>query len=658
MAVDLKFRKDIDGLRGIAVLAVVLFHSGLEFASGGYIGVDVFFVISGFLITQSIQSNINKNRFSVLKFYERRILRIFPAAITVLIVTGFFGFNILFPEELKELLESIFYFLQFRSNFWASESISYFGISTEFKPLIHLWSLSIELQFYVFLPLILSPFLLRNKRNTLIIICLALLTFSFLYAHLYVGENINKGYFSSLMRVWQFALGVTLRLVIVHRNRSGMGLAFKDFLTGCGILMVVISVYIFDQRSNFPGIRALLPCIGAVLILAFGDERTFFGKCLSTFWLRSIGIVSFSLYLVHQPIFAYYRVINGRKLESVESVFLILVSLIVAGVLYFLIEKPFQSRSKLLKIFSHSYVFFLFSLTCIVSYKGINGDLTKHNITAEVSELLKFRYDNNPRLRECRVSNRAMVPRQACLYGDPSLPQVALWGDSHADQLVFPLSQEFNKYGHSILEFSIAGCPPIINIKSPQGHRFCSENAKVILEYLSNNDEIEHVFLHAYWIGYLDKNLIFPEKEDGNNLSDLELLELSFKTVLKTLIESGKKVHLIYPVPQMKVNPPLFLARNKLLAHSSNQVIIGLTQSEFETQSKQSIRFLDEAIEGLTINSIYINDFLFDTKSSKYIAVNGKSILYRDDNHLSLTGAGYISKPIALKAFGALNESD
>ncbi|MCM0151744.1 acyltransferase [Photobacterium galatheae] len=650
----MEFRKDIDGLRGIAVLSVILFHSGIGFASGGYIGVDVFFVISGFLITSSILSSIKNRKFSLLRFYERRVTRIFPATITVIIVTGLIGLNTLFPEELKELIESIYSFLKIQSNSWAAGSISYFGISTEFKPLIHLWSLSIELQFYIILPLILGPLLIQDKKNTALIVCGTLLLSSFIYASIQVIEHPDQAYFSSLMRAWQFLIGVLLSLTICRFDVSKIPLNTKNILVATGISMIFISVFIFDQRSNFPGINALLPCIGAVLILAFGDDRSFSGKCLSFIPLRFIGIISFSLYLVHQPIFAFYRILQGRELESIEPAALILISFILSVIIYFLIEQPFQSKNKLFKSWARSYVVILFILVLFSSYRGLNEDLSKFNITNEVYEFLKFRYDNNPRVEECRISNRVIVPSQACLYGDVKLPKVAVWGDSHADQLIEPLQKEFSKYGYSTLEFSVAGCPPIINSKSSSGLRLCSENSKSILEYLINNHEIKHVFLHAYWIGYIDNNLIQPNTITDSNANNSDILRLSFNFVINKLIESGKRVHLIYPVPKMKVNPPLYLAREKLINPSSSPSIVGLTQEEFENQSKKSFDFLNGSIEGLNVNQIFISDYLFDQKSLQYIAVDGDSVLYRDDNHLSVTGATSVAKTIASKAFGSL----
>lgn len=635
------YRDDLTILRAIAVLAVVFFHGGFAWASGGYIGVDIFFVLSGYLITESIKSNIEKNRFSLLSFYLRRALRILPAAITVIVITGLVGSKILFPEETIELFESIRSSLYLQSNIWASKSVNYFGIGIEFKPLIHYWSLSIELQFYIVFPAIIAILFSKGYKTLLNIVIFTIFTASIIYAFLYIDDDPNKGYFSTLMRAWEFSLGVLLSL---YRSKF---IRFNErvhaILSIVGYLLIFSAIFLFDAHSKFPGPLALVPCIGVSLAIIFGGKKIFNVKTVLIKPLIFIGNISFSLYLVHQPIMAFYRTLLGREFVVSEVYGSILLSTFIAALLYACIEKPFRMKTVDLKSVSAiTLVFTIGVITYYVSSFYANKSIEDYPVSSQVKAYLQYRYDNNPRVSECRVDNRIIEPEKACLYGNARSPKVALWGDSHADQLVYPLYQAIDGYGHSVLEFAIAGCPPITNVRSPSGIRKCTENANVILNYLTSNKDIHHVVLHAYWTGYFDDELI---------LSSQDPVE-SFRDVLVALLDAGKKVHIIYPVPKMKVNPPLYLARRALFQSNTNNSIPSITLDDFKTQSSLASKFLQESTSGLNVNHIHIGDFLVvEPEKMTYVAADDGKVFYRDDNHLSVTGGKLVSGLIADKMF-------
>lgn len=643
---NLNYRKDLTGLRGIAILSVLLFHSGLPYAQGGYAGVDVFFVLSGYFITKSIESDITNNCFSIFSFYHRRLLRILPAAIVVIIAVGIVGAKLLFPEELIELAESSLAFLTLRSNLWAAKSISYFGIGVDYKPLIHYWSLSIELQCYLIFPLLIA-LLIKGNRNKLILISTLIFAASVIYAGLYANKNPDKAYFSSLMRIWEFALGAILG--VSKTNKHIVRCQTINLLTALGYALVIASVFIFDEQSSFPGFLALVPCIGASIIICFGSDQTFFSKIFSNKPLVFIGRISFSLYLVHQPILAFYRTLSGRGLQGLEPEAIIAASVATGALLYFTVEKPFQIKKNTFR--STILAMPIIALACMSLYfskKYSEKPVNEYSIPTQSQKFLQYRYDNNPRISECRTSNKIIDPDAACLYGKPGGKKAALWGDSHVDQLVYPLSKEFEKLGYSILEFSISGCPPITEIESALGQRKCTENSERILNYLAYNNEIEYVILHAYWIGYLDEGLI-------QNASKNRTLEESFQSVLRILINAGKKVYLIYPVPKMKVNPPLFLARRALFEQSLENHVIELSEQDYLLQSAKSRRFLMDSTKDLSITPIYLADLLFDSARSTYISFANNKLLYRDDNHLSVSGAEYIAEALTRQILGTNN---
>lgn len=648
---SIKQRADIEGLRGIAVLAVVFFHSGLKFAAGGYIGVDVFFVISGYLISKSIIDSFDNQGFSLLKFYERRFRRIIPTAIAVIIITGALGLICLLPEELIELATSIHSALLLRSNILAANSIDYFGIATEFKPLIHFWSLSIELQFYLLFPILLSFFLYFNMRKlfstSVFIMIIALLFFTTLY----ISNNPAKYYFSSIMRAWELLLGAMLCLSNIDDFVASKNLAIINYLPALGLLLIFISFCIVNQASHFPGSLALLPCAGGALILLVDSSRTsslFSNSILSNRLLRAIGVISFSLYLVHQPIFAYFRILNGRKSSDLESMILIGISIIFSIIVYILIERPSQSTNKKSRATLYFFTISSWFLILIFACQTQNKELPQFNLESNVAKFLNFRYDNNPRLDECRTDQRIIDPTKACLYGDKNLPGIAIWGDSHVDQIVAALADEFNKYGYSIKEFSIAGCPPLLDIEPIGVNRNCSKNAEIILSYLIDNKKIQHVFLYAYWIGYIDDGLIMPNASEANRMKSIKN---SFETLVSTLTRSGKTVHLIYPVPKMKVDPPLYLARLALMYPGKKLPYIKISNTDYLNQAKRSINLLDEISREFQLNTIQPVKALYDAKSFSFYANNFENVYYRDDNHLSLTGGFKVAALIAQQAF-------
>ena len=328
-----KLRTDIEGLRGLAILAVVLFHSGFEFASGGYVGVDIFFVISGFLISNSILTNIELNKFSLHEFYLKRFLRLIPVTLTVILFSALVGIFVLFPEELKELSANIFYFLVLQGNIWSSESITYFGIDINSKPLFHLWSLAIELQFYIVIPFI----LFYIPKKILFLVVLFLLSVSFLYTTLNIINDSNYAYFSSFTRGWEFLLGVLIRVTNIREKGVKLNQSLRNYLNLLGVIFILSSISIFDSNSYFPGTRALVPCIGASIIIVFGLASK--DIVLSSFFLRKIGLISFSLYLIHVPVLAYSRILLGRELVFLETLNALILSVFLAIVLYFLLKK-------------------------------------------------------------------------------------------------------------------------------------------------------------------------------------------------------------------------------------------------------------------------------------------------------------------------------
>lgn len=635
----------IDGIRGIAVLSVMFFHANYNFFKGGFLGVDIFFVLSGFLILASIVNGIDNNQFSFMKFYNKRFFRIVPAALFTLLIVLLLGLMILLPEELENLSKNIFSVFFLNSNILAANSIDYFGIGVEFMPIIHYWSLSIELQFYIFSPFFVYLFLKNRNEKLLLIFLLIVLIVSITYASLPNGISNNEKYFSSFMRLWEFALGASTFMVVrlFNNHISNINLEVKNLLLFLAIMLILISFVVFDNSFNVPGIATLIPTIGVSLLLMLTNDKSIIGKILSFYPLKFIGIISFSVYLVHQPVFAFYRIINDKDFEFIESLFLIILVIIISILSWSLIEKPFQSNRKEFKNMKFIIIALLMVVLVLISYKGMHKDLPQFNLNKNVEKHLFFRYDNNPMIKECRIDNKIINPEKACAYGDSNNnTEIAFWGDSHLDQIAMPLAEEFNKYGHKVTQFTVAGCPPILNVDLKNNTRECNKNSEIILKYLVKNDRIKDVIIFSYWNYYIkDDVLVYA---DSYATKKQYSLEESFRKTIGLLINSGKRVHVIYSAPQMKVNPPLHKARLEKLFLAQNNDIIRISELEFITQSSKSRNFLDNSLKEFTLNKIYISNFFKEKEF--YIANDDNIIFYRDDNHLSLTGGYKISNRI------------
>ncbi|MGD8172501.1 acyltransferase family protein [Vibrio sp. TRT 21S02] len=627
--------KEIDSIRGFAVLGVLLFHAGISLFSGGYAGVDVFFVLSGFLVSESIIRVMNNGKFCFVDFYLRRFKRIYPAAITTLFLALIFGQMIQLPDELIELKNSAFSFFTLSTEYWASDSINYFGIAVEFKPLIHYWSLAIELKYYLITPLFLFIGYRCCSSKQLFFISIGFLLFICIQVFYVTSIHPSDYYFSFFARSWQFFLGVCICLYINAFKFDWVKVLGNRIFLVLGYLIILFSYLFFDSESNFPGLLSLVPCLGACILIlnakANKDRRLgMFMTLLS--WL---GVISFSLYLLHQPIFAYYKLLLGKSINVDGILISILASVIISAFLYYFVERRFNSYSISSK---STYVYCL----CLSLFSVYLIFIHDNKLGPDSKEYVAFRHENNPRINECRVTNKIINPDTLCRYGnfETGNRKFFLWGDSHADQLVLPLSESLTPYGAGIEEAAIAGCPPILNYVSSNPKRKCEENNKLIYNYLINQPHITDVILHAFWIGYFDNDI-------GSKSNNMDELLVSFSDMIKKLESNGKAVHVMYQIPQLEIDPPLYLARRAFLDSYFSMQLPTLTMEDFESKSLLSTQFLDLALSNVSINAIYPSQLLYDKEKDDFTFIYDGRILYRDNNHLSLSGGRYISDKIA-----------
>jgi len=389
-----KYRPEIDGLRAIAILPVIFYHAGLQIFSGGYVGVDIFFVISGYLISSIILSEIETGKFSLINFYQRRARRILPALFCAILISTPFAWFILLPADLELFGNSAFSALTFWSNYIFYFEIDYFETSSKLKPLLHTWSLSIEEQFYIIYPILLIFFFKFGKKTFIIfliisaIISLTLaqwagnLKFTYPYFEkefLFFNQSSLTNFFLPIGRIWELIIGI---LIAFYIKKNGQPNRFNEILTLFGLILIFYSVFTFTPETNYPSFHTLLPTIGTGLLILFMNSKTFIHKIFSQKLLVFIGLISYSAYLYHFPIFTFIEYSNYLENSLLLKIILILITFFISFVSWKYIEKPFRNKKKIttkLFIYILLVLYLLTSLFVILNFhnKGFKSRFDK-----------------------------------------------------------------------------------------------------------------------------------------------------------------------------------------------------------------------------------------------------------------------------------------
>ncbi len=339
----ISYRREIDGLRALAVLPVILFHAGIDTFSGGFVGVDVFFVISGYLITSIILSEKEAGTFSIINFNERRARRILPALFLVIIICIPFAWLWLLPSDMKDFSQSLVAVSIFASNILFWRESGYFETAAELKPLLHTWSLALEEQYYMLFPLFILLTWRLGKRW--IVGILAVLSIASLAVAHWGAYNIPSPTFFLLpTRGWELAIGAFIAFYLSSKEAVIVSKTTKQIASTLGLVLILSAVFIFNKNTPFPSLYALVPTIGTALIILFTAPNTFVGRVLGAKAFVGIGLISYSAYLWHQPLFAFAR---HRSLGEVsEAVFILLAiaALILAYVSWRFVEVPFRDK--------------------------------------------------------------------------------------------------------------------------------------------------------------------------------------------------------------------------------------------------------------------------------------------------------------------------
>lgn len=370
----MKYRSEIDGLRAVAVIPVILFHAGYEIFSGGFVGVDVFFVISGYLITTILINEFNAGTFNLVNFYKRRALRILPALVLVTLFCVPLAWLFLLPVQTVEFFQSVMSVATFSSNllFWA-QSGDYFDTSAELKPLLHTWSLAVEEQYYIIFPIILM-LTWRFGRKIIIPLFIFLFCISLLAAELMVSQSPSTAFYWLHMRGWELLIG-SFAAFILQKNTVLIPRVGAEILSLVGVLAIFVPIFVYDSKTPFPGLAALAPTLGTFCVILFASNGTAVHRLFSLKPLVFVGLISYSLYLWHQPLFAFARHWHIAELPASFSALLILAAFILAYFTRILVEVPIRYYSNYR--FGKAYLcgaLIAGLMVPVIGYIGMNSD--------------------------------------------------------------------------------------------------------------------------------------------------------------------------------------------------------------------------------------------------------------------------------------------
>ncbi len=472
------YRRDIDGLRAFAVLAVVAFHAFPWLLPGGFVGVDVFFVISGYLISGLISERLAQGRFTFADFYARRIKRIFPALLVVLAACFAFGWFTLLPAQFGALGKHIAAGMAFVSNFALWNESGYFDASAATKPLLHLWSLGIEEQFYLVWPLALFAFAKWRRSALLLIIVVGAVSFAINLAT--VGKSPIAAFYSPLSRFWELQVGCLLAALTTSPKHGAMSRPMADALSIAGAVLLALSVFFLNDKLGYPGAWALLPTAGTFFLIAAGPDSWFSRNVLAQPVAVWVGLISYPLYLWHWPLLSFASISAIGIPSFGVRVAAVLASIALAAATYVLIEKPIRFGAR--RPFRIPALIALSLVTGVVGYATFEHGGVPARFPPEIRALADFKYEylTDARYPHCWLSNKQPFEEFApyCIDTGGGRESVVVWGDSHAARLYPGLKAVF---GDTIAfsQLSRDGCPPILGL----GYELCQKsNAQIMGE--------------------------------------------------------------------------------------------------------------------------------------------------------------------------------
>ena len=635
----LAYRSDIDGLRAIAVLAVVLYHYGIGPLHGGFVGVDIFFVISGYLITGIIHKEIGRGEFTFSGFYERRIRRIFPALFAVLLATMVIGAWLLLPSDLVKLGNATLATLLFGSNvlFWRQSG--YFDTSSEYNPLLHTWSLAVEEQFYIGLPILLI-LLHRFAKGWLKPALIGCALASFALCVWMQSLRPSATFFLSPFRAWELLLGGLLAVgafpVIGDRRlRSAISMA--------ALAVLFWSLWWIEAAPEFPGWRAALPVLSTAALLHAGAHGDSLAKRLLS-WrpLAFVGLISYSLYLWHWPLIVFVRYRNGMEpLASGMAWLLLVVAILLAAASYRWIETPMRRRKQGVQNGSRRMVFSSAAVVCILLAGGAFAVRLQHGwqirFSQEVIALDQARQPSIP-YRDCDGRPLDFDDGECRIGVKGAPPRVLLWGDSHALAWAPAMDEILKRHGMGGMLAVKSACPPLFGVVNPVD-KLCPSDKAGLLDAIRDR-HFDAIVMVASWPSYSDPEGNYALADEHGRTGNVNVFAPAFERTIRVLRPLAGRIVLMGPTPGAPDDIPFrmaFTARGTLPAPEAKPSMQVRRHSDWFWRVARRYRNDPQFV------LVDPSQWFCDDASCRYTTQDGQ-LLYRDSGHLSLAGAEFVGK--------------
>ena len=660
----INYRPEIDGLRAIAVGLVILYHSEINingniFFKGGFIGVDIFFVISGYLITSIILNElVTTNSFSFKYFYERRIRRIMPVLIFIILTSLPFAWIYLTPLDFVDFSKSILYSLGFSSNLYFHFSgQEYAALSGFYKPFLHTWSLSVEEQYYVLFPILFFIIFKYYKKYLFTALTFGLIL-SLLLAE-YGSRNFSALNFYILpTRIWELLLGSIIayfesKNIIINKYKI-LSLVFPSL----GILMIGYSAIFFNHLGpRHPSFYTLIPIFGVALIICFSNKDEIINKILSSRIFVGIGLISYSLYLWHYPIFAFARIAEFSEGNITKKIFLALIIILLSIFTYFFIEKPFRNKKNNFK----KIIFLLiFSSLIVIIFNSII--ILKNGVKERMPRILQdVTIEEHHKLIKNSNNEECLSLKKGCIFNPSSNKKVYIIGDSHAATLAFGLKDKLVNKNYQFITSLLGSCGffpgfDLVDLKDKKIDSNCNDIYFNTLKKELNKNSNSLIIFNAALPLYLNNKYFIGEDWDMSYVSNnkFDSLQSSFRSTINELAKKNKII-LVYPHPEADLDVP----KTILNLHLKSDLIINknLDTKNFITTSyqaynewtKSSFELL-ESINSKNIYKIYPHKLLCNTLViDRCLTHNNSNIYYYDRVHLSSEGAKMVNDKIMEK---------
>ncbi len=665
------YKPQIDGLRALAVLPVIFFHAGFQYFKGGFVGVDVFFVISGYLITRIIIKDINKKKFSLINFYKRRARRILPVLYFIILFSIPFAIFIMSKEQLHFYSEQIISVLIFISNFFFWDNTGYFNQNSDLQPLLHTWSLSVEEQFYIVFPVIIL-FLSNFFKNKVVIFIIFISLISLAISQIggnFKIQNISLQYpffnlpfdlfwqagaanfYLPFGRIWELMLGSLIAILI--KKEISKKTYVENIFSLAGFGMIVLSIIFFSENLLYPSLFTLLPCIGTGLIIVYTNDKTFLYKLLTFKPIVFLGLVSYSLYLWHQPILALNRIQFGYNLNFFHTLILLIISFFLSIFTWKFIEQPFRDKTiindnKFLKILLLTFSTITL-ISCLIYFDKIKSK--RFEIPNRIqSSMMMADYKGCLDIEEAHLDNQK---KWYCELGEKNAKiSFAIIGDSHALAMKPGFDIGAKEIGQRGIMAGFSGCPGLLGIQSIRNDiqkRNCKKLAEKFYDFVKEK-KIKKLFLISRWTYYTDgeyhgknfqhitnKNNLFQSKKNSRYS-----FQYGLENTIKKFEKLNVKVNFVKQVPlqhfsaKFQYENSYDRSKNKVdmlkLRDSSINKFTSLKLQGFVTKELNSLKS-----KGYDFNIIDLHNFFCDDE--KCLVGNEDFSYYADENHLSIKGS-------------------